>query len=115
MAGHALLADFGVAKALVDRAAAAEATEIGMAVGSQAYMAPEGAAGESVDRRTDVYAFGVLAYEFLGGQHPFLGTSPVQMMLAHLTREVPPLRGLRPGLPAELDAPAIRCLGQDPR
>jgi serine/threonine protein kinase len=114
MAGHALLADFGVAKALVDRAAAAEATEIGMAVGSPAYMAPEAAAGESVDRRTDVYAFGVLAYEVLGGQHPFFGTSPVQMMLAHLTREVPPLRGLRPDLPAELDALVMRCLAKDP-
>lgn len=114
MAGHALLADFGIAKALVDRVPAAEATQVGTVVGSPGYMAPEAVTGESTDHRTDLYAFGVLAYEVLGGQHPFFGIGPAQMMLAHLTREVPPLRQLRPDVPAELEALVMRCLAKKP-
>ena len=114
MAGHALLADFGVAKALADPTSAADVTEAGMAIGSPGYMAPETAAGETSDHRADVYAFGVLAYEVLGGQHPFAGLGPAQMVLAHLTREAPPLRQLRPNVPAELEALVMRCLAKNP-
>jgi pimeloyl-ACP methyl ester carboxylesterase len=85
-----------------------------MAIGSPGYMAPETAAGESADHRADVYAFGVLAYEVLAGQHPFFGISPARMVLAHLTQEVPPLRQLRPHVPAELDALVMRCLAKAP-
>ena len=114
MAGHALLADFGIAKALADRTPATEATQAGMAIGSPGYMAPESAAGGTADHRADVYAFGVLAYELLAGQHPFFGLSPAQMVLAHMTREAPPLRQLRPNVSAELDTIVMRCLAKAP-
>jgi serine/threonine-protein kinase len=63
---HALVADFGVAKAVSDAAPGHTLTSVGMAVGTPAYMAPEQAAADpSVDQRADIYAFGVLAYETL--------------------------------------------------
>src|SRR5882762_4378667 len=70
---HALVTDFGVAKALTQASGSASGlTSAGIALGTPAYMAPEQAAGDpQVDHRSDVYAAGVLAYEMLGGQTPF--------------------------------------------
>ena len=115
MASHAQLADFGIAKALGDLGAGGEVTGGGVAVGSPGYMAPEAVAGAAAaDHRVDVYAFGVLAYEVLAGQHPFPGLEAGQMILAHLTREPQPLGGLRPSVSAELNRLVMRCLEKRP-
>ena len=115
MAGHAQLADFGIAKALGDLGAGGEVTSGGIVVGSPGYMAPEAVAGTAAaDHRVDLYAFGVLAYETLAGQHPFSGVEPGQMILAHLTREPQPLGGLRPSVSAELNQLVMRCLEKRP-
>jgi pimeloyl-ACP methyl ester carboxylesterase len=115
MAGHAQLADFGVAKALGDLGAGGEVTGGGIVVGSPGYMAPEAAAGTAAaDHRVDLYAFGVLAYETLAGQHPFSGVEARQMILAHMTREPQPLGGLRPSVSAELNHLVMRCLEKRP-
>ena len=74
--GTAVVTDFGIAKALTasrtqDGAASATLTQAGGSIGTPAYMAPEQAVGDAVDYRTDLYAWGVLAYELLSGAHPF--------------------------------------------
>jgi serine/threonine-protein kinase len=116
-AGHAQLADFGIAKALGDLDAVEEAslTRPGLAIGSPAYMAPEAAAGDAAaDHRADIYGFGVLAYEVLAGSHPFAGSSPAQMMRAHVAVEAAPLQRVRPGVAPELADLVMRCLAKLP-
>lgn len=115
MAGHAQLADFGVAKALGDLGVGVAVTAGGVVLGSPGYMAPEAASGDSAtDHRADIYAFGVLGYEILAGQHPFPAAGHRQMILAHLTRDPQPLQGLRPSVSAELNDLIMRCLEKRP-
>ena len=71
--GHALVTDFGGAKAL-DHARQSSVTATGLALGTPTYMAPEQAAADPhADQRADIYALGVLGYEILAGQPPFTG------------------------------------------
>ncbi|MCU0621087.1 MAG: protein kinase [Gemmatimonadales bacterium] len=112
--GHALVVDFGVAKA-VSEARGAQVTTAGMAIGTPAYMAPEQAAGDpTVDARADIYALGCLAYELLGGRPPFVADSPQQVLAAHLTRAPEPLASQRPGLPPAVNDAIMRCLAKAP-
>src|SRR5881396_3009227 len=77
---HALVTDFGVAKAVADSTGTGALTSMGMALGTPAYMAPEQAAGDpAVDHRADLYAVGALGYELLTGRTPFGGLSPQGM------------------------------------
>ncbi|MGH7593589.1 MAG: serine/threonine-protein kinase [Gemmatimonadales bacterium] len=99
---HAVVTDFGVAKAL--NAALPNAgpghTTSGMAIGTPAYMAPEQlAADPDADQRVDIYAVGLLAYELLSGASPFAAPSPTATMTAQLTRVPEPLHELRPDIP----------------
>jgi tRNA A-37 threonylcarbamoyl transferase component Bud32/tetratricopeptide (TPR) repeat protein len=112
--GHALVMDFGVAKAVSD-ARSESMTTVGMAIGTPAYMAPEQAAGDpNVDYRADLYALGCLAYELLGGRPPFTGATPQAVLAAHLTKAPPPLDQVRPGLPAGVTGAVMRCLAKQP-
>jgi serine/threonine-protein kinase len=118
-AGHALVTDFGIAKALGAGAANDPAhgglTSLGLAVGTPAYMAPEQAAADPhVDHRADLYAFGVMAYELLLGRPPFVASSPQALIAAHLTREPAPLRAERAAIPEALEALVLRCLAKRP-
>ncbi len=78
--GHAVVADFGIAKAVAaategDPGKSATLTGTGVALGTPAYMAPEQALGDTtMNHRADLYALGVIAYEMLAGSHPFSGT-----------------------------------------
>ena len=90
--GTAMVADFGVARATQRRgddrrSAARRLTQIGTQIGTPAYMAPEQAAGDpDVDFRADLYAFGVMAYELLAGQHPFAERKTAHaLVVAHMT------------------------------
>src|SRR5205823_7613756 len=112
---HAVVTDFGVAKALSRSAGDAGLTSVGVALGTPAYMAPEQAAGDpNVDHRADLYALGVVAYEMLAGRLPFTNLSPHQMLAAHVTERVPPLTALRPDLPPALADLVMQCLEKDP-
>ena len=112
---HALLVDFGVAKAVGNAALdGMTLTGIGTSLGTPAYMAPEQAAGDGdADARQDVYAFGVLAYELLTGAPPFTGT-PQQVLAAHITRTPRPVREILPETPERLAELVRRCLEKDP-
>ena len=114
---HAVVADFGVAKAL---SAATEnqgggLTSIGVALGTPAYMAPEQAAADpNVDHRADLYALGVVAYELITGKAPFAGRSPQAMIAAHLTEAPESVAKRRPAVPAGLADLIMHCLEKDP-
>jgi len=111
---HAVVTDFGVAKALSEVSGRYNLTTAGIALGTPAYMAPEQAAGDpSVDHRADIYAFGVVAYECLAGRPPFLG-APQVVLAAHVTQAAPALDAQRDGLPAPLTTLVMRCLEKDP-
>ena len=113
--GHALVTDFGVAKAVSDAGAAGTLTTAGMAVGTPSYMAPEQAAGDPhVDHRADLYALGVVAYEMLTGRPPFTGVTPKQVLAAQVTTPAEPVTRYRTGLPAALADLVMRCLAKHP-
>jgi serine/threonine-protein kinase len=114
---HALVADFGVAKALgaaLPMQGVAGHTTSGIAIGTPAYMAPEQlAADPSADHRVDIYAVGLVAYELLTGASPFAAPSPTATMTAQLTRTPEPLHTMRADVPPALSALVTRCLAKD--
>ena len=111
---HALVMDFGVAKALSEATGKQSLTTMGVALGTPTYMAPEQAVADPhVDHRADLYAFGVVAYELLAGQPPFSGTNPQQVLAAHVTAAAPPITTHR-AMPAPLAALVMRCLEKRP-
>ncbi len=112
---HALVTDFGVAKALNAAMPSSGITSTGMAIGTPAYMAPEQLAGDpAADHRLDIYALGLLAYELLIGQSPFSALSPQATMAAQLTRDPEPLSQFRKDVPPQLSAIIMKCLAKIP-
>src|SRR2546425_1493747 len=112
---HALVTDFGVAKALTQATGGASLTSAGVALGTPAYMAPEQVAADpQIDHRSDIYAAGVLAYEMLAGRPPFGGESPQRVLAAQVMTRPESLGRLRPELPPALVSAVMRCLSKDP-
>ncbi len=113
---HALVTDFGVAKALnAAMASGGGMTSTGMAIGTPAYMSPEQLAGDpAADHRIDIYAVGLLAYELLAGKSPFSGKNPRDVLAAVLTREPTAISEVRPNVPARLSELIMSCLAKDP-
>ncbi len=110
-AGHAVVADFGIAKALRE---SGNMTSAGIAIGTPTYMAPEQATADpSTDHRADLYAVGVMAYELLAGTPPFTGSTQ-QIITAHITTPAPPVQSKRADVPAALAALIARALAKDP-
>nr|WP_225444760.1 serine/threonine-protein kinase [Pseudomarimonas arenosa] len=86
--GTPVVTDFGIAKSLdVTRALTVQ----GMIVGTPTYMSPEQAQGQPLDGRSDIYSLGIMLYEMLTGELPFVGTDPFSIAFAHITRPPPPL------------------------
>jgi TolB-like protein/tRNA A-37 threonylcarbamoyl transferase component Bud32 len=111
---HALVMDFGVAKALSDATGRQSLTTVGIALGTPTYMAPEQAVADPhVDHRADIYAFGVVAYELLAGRPPFAGANPQQVLAAHVTTAAEPITTHRT-MPPVLAALVMRCLEKRP-
>ncbi len=113
--GHAVLTDFGIARAVTEARSGGRLTATGMAVGTPGYMSPEQVAGEKhLDARADVYSLAVVGYEMLTGQPPFTGPSIQAVMAAHLTEEATPLSALRPEAPRGLQTTIARALAKKP-
>jgi tetratricopeptide (TPR) repeat protein len=111
---NVFLADFGVAKP-VGAAANQYLTTAGLVVGTPTYMAPEqGAADPATDHRADIYAFGILAYELLAGEPPFVDLPLGPLFAAHAFREPEPIARRRPDVPPPLASLIARCLRKDP-
>ena len=107
---HAVVTDFGVAKAVSASTGESSLTSIGVALGTPAYMAPEQASADPhVDHRADIYAFGVMAYEMLSGRPPFEG-APQAVLAAHVTQTPEQVGARRSSVPPALAALVMRCL-----
>jgi TolB-like protein len=110
---HAFVADFGIALAL-DAAGGDRLTRTGLSLGTPAYMSPEQATTGRLDGRSDLYSLGCVVYEMLAGQPPFVGPSAQAILAQHTVQPVPPLRELRPGVSAALEAVVMRALAKRP-
>ena len=112
---HALLADFGIARAIARDDQAESLTGIGTTVGTPRYMSPEQATAErSLDARSDVYSLGCVCYELLSGHPPFTAATTWALIGSHLTEVPVPLSQLVSDLPAGVSDAVSRALGKDP-
>ena len=121
--GDVKILDFGLAKALEVEPPAVEvslsptltrATQVGVLLGTAAYMSPEQAKGKPADRRADVWAFGVVLYELLTGRRAFAGEDVSDTLALVLTRD-PDWTALPSGLPSRVRSLLVRCLTKDPK
>ena len=110
---HAVVTDFGVAKAVSESTGGAHLTSLGVALGTPAYMAPEQAVADPhVDHRADIYAVGALAYEVLTGRPPFTGPTVQAVLAAHVTDAAEPVTRHREAVPPALNEVIMRCLAK---
>src|SRR5205085_2087876 len=126
--GLAVVTDFGIAKAIAaargessERADSANdtsvsaLTQMGTSLGTPAYIAPEQAAGEDVDHRADLYAWGLVAYELLAGAHPFAHRTSAQQLLRAQIAEAPePLDQRNKEIPSQLAQLVMQALAKEP-
>jgi eukaryotic-like serine/threonine-protein kinase len=110
--GVVKLADFGIAKAVTETSAI---TAAGSVLGTAAYLAPEQAAGEKAGPRADLYALGVVTYQFLSGRLPYEAQSLTELALKQQRETPTPLHELNKEVPAELAGAVDRALALDPR
>jgi serine/threonine protein kinase len=103
--------DFGIAKV---KNAAAKITRTGLVFGTPHYMSPEQAAGQPVDHRSDIYSLGVIMYQVLAGELPFMAETLMALMTKHMFEPAPSLRELGYVVPSTLDALVGRCLQKKP-
>ncbi|HEY3288044.1 MAG TPA: protein kinase [Gemmatimonadaceae bacterium] len=112
--GHAMVADFGIARAFTGDAVTSTSGSHTGVVGSPAYMAPEQWRGDKPDGRADQYALGVLAFEMLSGVRPFRDVSMQELLRMHLNEEPPSLDTVRKGLPSRVAAAIRRAMSKEP-
>ena len=112
--GHALLADFGIARAW-GASERQTLTDAGIAIGTPEYMSPEQASGEqNLDTRSDIYSLAVVTYEMLTGAPPLRGTNARATMAKQVTETPPPLRAVRPDVPPPVERVILRALAKEP-
>jgi serine/threonine-protein kinase len=110
--GRVKIADFGLARGeLIGSTMTAESSII---LGSVSYLSPEQVQRGVADARSDVYAVGIMAFEMLTGEKPFLGDSPIQIAYMHVTQEIPSLRTKRKEIPRDLDDLILQATNRNP-
>lgn len=112
--GHAVVADFGIARAITE-AGGERITTTGLAVGTPSYMSPEQAAGDpNTDSRTDLYSLGCVLYEMLAGEPPFSAPTPMATIARRMTEPPPHVSRARSTVPGALDQLLIKALATVP-
>src|SRR5262249_49065119 len=112
---HALVADFGIARAVADGQADGRLTETGTTLGTPAYMSPEQAAGErAIDQRSDIYSLRCVVYETIPGEPPFTGPTAQAIMARRFTEAPRSLRQLRETVPPAVEAAVAKALAKSP-
>ncbi len=115
--GHAIVMDFGIARAISNSDGDGHLdviTEEGLVVGTPTYMSPEQAGGEQLDGRSDIYALACVFYEMLAGVPPFVGPTPLSILLQAIGDTPPSLHRARGGVPAHVDAACAKALARLP-
>ena len=112
--GYALVADFGIARAITAAEASGPVTTAGITVGTPVYMSPEQALAEAVDGRSDQYSLGCVLYEMLTGRPPFGGTTAQAVLAKHTLDPVPSIRAVRADVPDALDQVVTLTLAKQP-
>ncbi|MEX2180138.1 MAG: serine/threonine-protein kinase, partial [Gemmatimonadaceae bacterium] len=111
--GRTMVTDFGIARAASEGDNRLTAT--GMAIGTPAYMSPEQAAGDrEIDGRSDLYSLGVVSYQMLVGEPPFVATSTPAMLVKHISEQPTPIGQRRSDVPQDLSRAVMMCLEKDP-
>ena len=110
--GQAILADFGIARA-VREIGQQSITQVGLPIGTPAYMSPEQVAGDPIDARTDLYALGCVLFEMVAGRPPFVASTVVKVMEMQLSEPPPSVCACRTAAPAEMDEIIRRSLAKD--
>ena len=108
------VADFGIAKAVLESDGAADLTQTGAVLGTAKYLSPEQVEGRPLDGRSDVYSLGVVLYEMVCGRPPFTGDTEMALGFQHISRPPPSMRQVRPGIPHQLEAVVMRTLDKSP-
>ncbi len=112
-AGHALVADFGIARAMSGDSKAL--TQTGLAIGTPQYMSPEQASGSAdLDGRSDIYALGCVLYEMIAGEPPFTGPTAQAIISRSITEKPRALTSTRDALPAAVDTAVMKALAKTP-
>jgi serine/threonine-protein kinase len=106
---NTFLTDFGIARKVGETKLTAQ----GMVVGSPVYMAPESWKGEEASAETDVYSLGVILFEMLTGQAPYVDKAPARLMLKHISDPIPSVLTLRPDLPPQIDTVMAQALAKE--
>src|SRR3984957_9357771 len=108
--------DFGLVKNISGDGKGEDLTQTGLFMGSPKYMAPEQIRGDRVDARTDIYALGIIMYEMITGKVPFDRPNSVNILMAHVNEEAPPMRQMNPNinLSAPIEETVNRCMAKDP-
>ena len=113
-AGHALVADFGIARA-VSAAGTKELTATGTAIGTPVYMSPEQASGErDLDGRSDIYSLACVVYEMLSGEPPYMGPTPQAVIAKKLSEPTPRISVVRERVPPSVEAALDQALAKAP-
>jgi serine/threonine protein kinase len=119
--GRVKVLDFGLAKEMrapdseAVTVTAAALTEVGVVMGTPAYMSPEQVSGRALDHRTDIFSLGIILYQMTTGRRPFEGLSAAELASSILRDTPAPLDSARPGLPGDLTRIIRRCLEKEPR
>jgi serine/threonine-protein kinase len=111
--GHALVADFGIARA-ASEGGAQKLTQTGMAVGTPVYMSPEQAVGDPVGPTSDLYSLGCMLYEMLAGEPPFTAKNAMALMARHAMEAVPSVRIVRGTVPEEVEDAIFAAMAKVP-
>src|SRR5450432_4454957 len=106
--------DFGLVKEFAEEAKE-QLTQTGLFMGSPKYMAPEQIRGDKVDARTDIYALGIILYEMVTGKVPFDRPNSVNILMAHVNEEAPPMRQMNPNAQfgPSIEETVMRCMAKD--
>jgi tetratricopeptide (TPR) repeat protein/tRNA A-37 threonylcarbamoyl transferase component Bud32 len=114
LAGHAVVTDFGIARAVTEAGGDA-LTQTGLSVGTPFYMSPEqGTGSENIDARSDLYSLGCVLYEMIGGEPPYTGPNPQAILSRHSQAEIPSVSIIRAQTPPHVEGVIEKALAKSP-